>query len=112
MAVVEVAQETGAIRVLHYVAVHDAGRLMNPLLAAGRVHGGIAQGIGQACWKAWSQSEGQPLTGTLLNYPLPRASFPTFTLDTLETLSPLTPMGAKGLGNCPRWRPRSPLPMP
>src|SRR5215831_1061147 len=48
VAVVEVSQETGAIRVLHYVAVHDAGRLMNPLLAAGQVHGGIAQGIGQA----------------------------------------------------------------
>ena len=48
VAVVEVSQETGAIRVLQYVAVHDAGRIMNPLLAAGQVHGGIAQGIGQA----------------------------------------------------------------
>ena len=46
--------------------------------------------------------EGQPLTGTLLDYPLPRASTtPTFTLDTLETLSPLTPMGAKGIGELP-----------
>ena len=54
VAVVEVSQETGAIRVLKYVAVHDAGRMMNPLLAAGQVHGGIAQGIGQACWKVWS----------------------------------------------------------
>ena len=103
VAVVEVAQETGAIRVLHYVAVHDAGRLMNPLLAAGQVHGGIAQGIGQALLEGMVYSpEGQPLTGTLLDYPLPRASTtPTFTLDTLETLSPLTPMGAKGIGELP-----------
>jgi carbon-monoxide dehydrogenase large subunit len=103
VAVVEVAQDTGAIRVLQYVAVHDAGRIMNPLLAAGQVHGGIAQGIGQALLEGMVYSpEGQPLTGTLLDYPLPRASTtPTLTLDTLETLSPLTPMGAKGIGELP-----------
>jgi carbon-monoxide dehydrogenase large subunit len=103
VAVVEVAQETGAIRVLQYVAVHDAGRIMNPLLAAGQVHGGIAQGIGQALLEGMVYSpEGQPLTGTLLDYPLPRASTtPALTLDTLETLSPLTPMGAKGIGELP-----------
>jgi aerobic carbon-monoxide dehydrogenase large subunit len=103
VAVVEVSQETGAIRVLQYVAVHDAGRIMNPLLAAGQVHGGIAQGIGQALLEGMIYSpEGQPLTGTLLDYPLPRASTtPALTLDTLETLSPLTPMGAKGIGELP-----------
>jgi aerobic carbon-monoxide dehydrogenase large subunit len=103
VAVVEVSQETGAIRVLKYVAVHDAGRIMNPLLAAGQVHGGIAQGIGQALQEGMVYSpEGQPLTGTLLDYTLPRASTtPALTLDTLETLSPLTPMGAKGIGELP-----------
>ena len=103
VAVVEVAQETGAIGVLQYVAVHDAGRIMNPLLAAGQVHGAIAQGIGQALLEGMVYSpEGQPLTGTLLDYTLPRASTtPTLTLDTLETLSPLTPMGAKGIGELP-----------
>jgi len=76
---------------------------MNPRLAAGQVHGGIAQGIGQALLEGMVYSpEGQPLTGTLLDYPLPRASTtPTLTLDTLETLSPLTPMGAKGIGELP-----------
>ena len=74
VAVVEVSQETGAIRVLKYVAVHDAGRIMNPLLAAGQVHGGIAQGIGQALLEGMVYSpEGQPLTGTLLDYTLPRS---------------------------------------
>jgi aerobic carbon-monoxide dehydrogenase large subunit len=76
---------------------------MNPLLAAGQVHGGIAQGIGQALLEGMVYSpEGQPLTATLLDYTLPRASTtPTLILDTLETLSPLTPMGAKGIGELP-----------
>jgi len=103
VAVVEVSHETGAVSVLHYVAVHDAGRIINPLLAAGQVHGGIAQGLGQALLEGMIYSpEGQPLTGTLLDYALPRASTtPAFTLDTLETLSPLTPLGAKGIGELP-----------
>jgi carbon-monoxide dehydrogenase large subunit len=103
VAVVEVSQETGAVRVLHYVAVHDAGRIINPLLAAGQVHGGIAQGLGQALLEGMVYSpEGQPLTGSLLDYALPRASTtPAFTLDTLETLSPLNPLGAKGIGELP-----------
>jgi aerobic carbon-monoxide dehydrogenase large subunit len=103
VAVVEVSQETGTVSVLHYVAVHDAGRIINPLLAAGQVHGGIAQGLGQALLEGMVYSpEGQPLTGTLLDYALPRASTtPAFTLDTLETLSPLNPLGAKGIGELP-----------
>ena len=103
VAVVEVSQETGAVSVLHYVAVHDAGRIINPLLAAGQVHGGIAQGIGQALLEGMVYSpEGQPLTGSLLDYALPRASTtPAFTLDALETLSPLNPLGVKGIGELP-----------
>jgi carbon-monoxide dehydrogenase large subunit len=103
VAVVEVCQETGAVRVLHYVAVHDAGRIINPLLAAGQVHGGLAQGIGQALLEGMVYSpEGQPMTGSLLDYALPRAhNTPAFTLDTLETPSPLTPLGVKGIGELP-----------
>ncbi|HEY7493287.1 MAG TPA: xanthine dehydrogenase family protein molybdopterin-binding subunit [Candidatus Tectomicrobia bacterium] len=103
VAVVEVSHETGEVRVLHYVAVHDAGRIINPLLAAGQVHGGLAQGIGQALLEGMVYSpEGQPVTGSLLDYALPRASnTPAFTLDTLETLSPLNPLGVKGIGELP-----------
>jgi carbon-monoxide dehydrogenase large subunit len=91
------------VRVLHYVAVHDAGRIINPLLAAGQVHGGLAQGIGQALLEGMVYSpEGQPMTGSLLDYALPRAhNTPAFTLDTLETPSPLTPLGVKGIGELP-----------
>ena len=103
VAVVEVSQETGAVSVLHYVAVHDAGRIINPLLAAGQVHGALAQGIGQALLEGMVYSpEGQPVTGSLLDYALPRASnTPAFTLDTLETPSPLNPLGVKGIGELP-----------
>src|SRR5712691_350471 len=103
VAVVEVSQETGAVSVLHYVAVHDAGRIINPLLTAGQVHGGLAQGIGQALLEGMVYSpEGQPVTGSLLDYALPRASnTPAFTLDTLETPCPLNPLGAKGIGELP-----------
>ena len=103
VAVVEVSLETGAIRLLHYVAVHDAGRIVNPLLAAGQVHGSVVQGIGQALLEGMVYSpEGQPLTGSLLDYAIPRASqLPALTLDTLETLSPLTPLGVKGIGELP-----------
>jgi carbon-monoxide dehydrogenase large subunit len=103
VAVVEVSQETGAVSVLHYVAVHDAGRIINPLLAAGQVHGGLAQGIGQALLEGMVYNpEGQPVTGSLLDYALPRASnTPAFTLDTLETPSPLNPLGVKGIGELP-----------
>jgi len=103
VVVVEVSQETGAINVLRYVAVHDAGRIINPLLAAGQVHGAIAQGIGQALLEGMVYSpEGQPVTGSLLDYALPRASTtPAFILDTVETPSPLNPLGAKGIGELP-----------
>jgi carbon-monoxide dehydrogenase large subunit len=103
VAVVEVSLETGAIRLLHYVAVHDAGRIVNPLLAAGQVHGSVVQGMGQALLEGMVYSpEGQPLTGSLLDYAVPRAThIPTMTLDTMETLSPLTPLGVKGIGELP-----------
>ena len=103
VAVVQVSRESGHITVLNYAAVHDAGRIINPMLAEGQVQGGIAQGIGQALMEGMVYSEeGQPLTGSLLDYALPRASnTPSFTLDTIETLSPVPPMGVKGIGELP-----------
>jgi len=98
-----VSRESGHIEILKYAAVHDAGRIINPMLAEGQVQGGIAQGIGQALMEGMVYSEeGQPMTGSLMDYALPRASnTPDFILDTIETPSPVTPMGVKGIGELP-----------
>ena len=103
VAVVEVSQDTGSVTILRYVAVHDSGRIINPMLAEGQVQGGIAQGIGQALLEGMVYTpEGQPLTGSLLDYALPKAEdIPSLTLDTTETPSPLNPLGAKGIGELP-----------
>ena len=103
VAVVEVSRETGAIKILKYVGVHDSGTIINPMLTDGQGHGALAQGIGQALLEDIAYSpEGQPLAGSLMDYALPRAdNMPDFTLDTLETPSPLTPLGVKGIGELP-----------
>ena len=112
VAVVEVSPENGAVKILNYIGVHDAGKIINPLLAEGQVQGAIAQGIGQALWEGMEYTpEGQPLTGSLMDYVLPKSSnMPDLELDTVETLSDLTPWGLKGIGELPTlWggRPRS-----
>lgn len=103
VAVVEVSRDTGAIKILRYVGVHDSGRIINPMLAEGQVQGGIAQGIGQALFEDMIYSaEGQPLSGSLMDYALPRSdNLPDFTLETMETLSPITALGVKGIGELP-----------
>jgi carbon-monoxide dehydrogenase large subunit len=103
VAVVEVDRDNGAVKILKYVAVHDAGRILNPLLAEGQVHGAFAQGLGQALMEGMEFTpEGQPLTGSFMDYAMPKAQdIPDLTLDTLETLSPLNPLGAKGIGELP-----------
>ena len=103
VAVVEVSRDTGAIKILRYEGVHDAGKIINPLLAEGQVHGAVAQGIGQALLEDMVYStEGQPLSGSLMDYALPRAdNMPDFTLDTWETPSPITALGVKGIGELP-----------
>jgi aerobic carbon-monoxide dehydrogenase large subunit len=100
VAVVEVDPDTGATRVLGYVAVNDCGRLVNPLLVEGQVHGSVAQGLGQALFEQVVYGEdGQPLTGTLLDYAAPTAAdLPPVVSATQETPSPLNPLGAKGIG--------------
>jgi carbon-monoxide dehydrogenase large subunit len=99
--VVEVDRDTGEVKILRYVGVHDCGRIINPKLVEGQIRGGIAQGLGQALTEGMVYSEGgQPLTGSLLDYAIPKApDMPDLILDTLETPSPTNPLGAKGIGS-------------
>jgi aerobic carbon-monoxide dehydrogenase large subunit len=100
VAIVEVETETGEVRVLNYVAVDDCGRVLNSYLTEAQVHGGLAQGIGQALYEETIfDQNGQPLTGTLMDYTLPNAEqVPDFVVDAIETPSPINPLGAKGAG--------------
>jgi carbon-monoxide dehydrogenase large subunit len=100
IAVVEVDRDTGDIKFLRYVAVDDCGKVINPLLVDGQLHGGIVQSIGQALYEEVVYDEqGQLVTGTLMDYALPRASHvPNFELDRTETPSPVNPLGVKGVG--------------
>jgi len=100
VAVVYVDASTGEVKLDKYIAVDDCGTVVSPMLVEGQVHGGIAQGVGQALLEEaiWDES-GQLLTGTLMDYAMPFADeFPMFTLGRTVTPSPLNPMGAKGIG--------------
>ena len=103
VVVVQVSRENGVIEILDYTAIHDCGRILNPMLVEGQVHGGIAQGIGQALWEGMEYTEdGQPLTASLMDYAMPSAQgLPELRLDTYETLSPMNPLGIKGVGELP-----------
>ena len=104
VAVVEVSRENGAIKILQYTGVHDSGKVLNPMLYEGQIHGAIAQGIGQALWEGMVyDSTGQPLSGSLMDYTLPKSiDLPDFDLDsTFETPSPITALGVKGIGELP-----------
>ncbi|TML84559.1 MAG: xanthine dehydrogenase family protein molybdopterin-binding subunit [Actinobacteria bacterium] len=100
VAVVEVERDTGAVRVLEYVTVHDAGRLLNPLLVEGQVRGGFAHGAGVALFeRIVHDDEGNLLTGTFMDYLCPTApDLPPLTMGHRETPSPFTTLGSKGLG--------------
>ncbi|MER3412176.1 MAG: carbon monoxide dehydrogenase, partial [Thermoleophilia bacterium] len=100
VAVVEVGRETGEVRVLDYVTVHDAGRLLNPLVAEGQIRGGFAHGAGAALFERLVYDEdGNLLTGTFMDYLCPTApDLPPLSIEHRETPSPFTPLGAKGLG--------------
>jgi len=99
-AVVEVDLESGAVEVVRYVAVDDCGNVINPMIVEGQVHGGIAQGIGQALFEEARYSiEGQLETGSFMTYLIPGATeLPNFELDRTVTTTPLNPLGAKGVG--------------
>jgi carbon-monoxide dehydrogenase large subunit len=98
--VVEVDKDTGEAQITRFVAVDDCGRQLNPMLVQGQVHGGIAQGVGQAMFEGVVYGDdGQLLTGTLLDYAMPIASeLPSFELDHTITLTPVNPLGVKGVG--------------
>ena len=99
-AVVEVDVETGDVRLTRFFAVDDCGRIINPLLAEGQVHGGIAQGVGQALLEeVVFDDQGSPRTASLLDYLIPSVGeIPQVVTATTETLSPNNPLGAKGVG--------------
>ncbi len=100
VAVVEVDTDTGAVELLKLVAVDDAGTLINPLLAEGQVHGGVATGVGQALFEAvLYDADGNPLTGTFTGYEFPSAAeLPSFEVVEMETPTPVNALGAKGIG--------------
>ena len=101
---VEVDPETGAVRIDRFTAVADAGVVVNPRLLAGQMHGGIAHGIGNALMEeaVYDESSGQLLSGTLMDYALPRAEdLPLFHVETIETPSPNNFLGLKGIGELP-----------
>jgi carbon-monoxide dehydrogenase large subunit len=100
VVVSEVDRETGEIKILRYVAVDDCGKIINPLLVAGQIHGGVAQGLGQALWEqAVYDDNGQLITGELTDYAIPKASMMPFIESShTETPSPVNPLGVKGVG--------------
>lgn len=99
-AVVAVDVETGELRIVDYVVVHDCGTVINPSIVEGQVHGAVAQGIGGALYESMPYSEdAQPLATTFIDYLVPTATeIPTMTLEHIETPAEGTPFGVKGIG--------------
>jgi carbon-monoxide dehydrogenase large subunit len=97
---VEVEPDTGQVKILRYLAVDDVGNVINPMIVDGMVHGGIAQGVGQALWEgAVYDDAGQLLTGSMMDYALPKADLlPMYETDRTVTPTPVNPMGVKGAG--------------
>ena len=97
---VEIDPDTGRVRISRVIAVDDCGRVINPLLVEGQVHGGVAQGVGQALFEAVQyDADGQPLTASLMDYAVPSATqVPATESYRLETPSPANPLGVKGMG--------------
>ena len=100
LCAVEIDAETGQTRITRYLAVDDCGRVINPLLVDGQIHGGIAQGVSQALLESVVYDEqGQLLTGTLSEYGIPNAHLlPRLERGTSVTPTPRNPLGAKGIG--------------
>jgi carbon-monoxide dehydrogenase large subunit len=100
VAVVEVDADTGAVTLERLIAVDDAGRIINPMIADGQIHGGVASGIAQALHEQMAYDEdGNPLNANFVSYGIPGATeFPFFELVRMETPTPVNPLGAKGIG--------------
>jgi len=100
-AVVEVDPDTGAVKVLRWVVAHDCGRVLNPGMVDGQIHGGVVQGLADALNdQLVHDASGQRLTATLMDYALATAGDapPRFDIHHLESPTPLNPLGAKGAG--------------
>jgi carbon-monoxide dehydrogenase large subunit len=100
VAEVEIDPETGVVQIVRYTGVNDFGTIVNPMLVAGQMHGGVAQGIGQALMEQVSYDEsGQPITGSLMDYALPRAQdIPLMAVGDHPVLAKSNPLGTKGCG--------------
>ena len=99
--VVEINRKTGKVKIRKMVVVDDCGTVINPLLAEGQVHGGVAQGIAQALYEqvCYDTSTGQPITANLIDYLIPSApDLPNYIAGRITTLCPNNPLGAKGIG--------------
>ena len=101
MAEVEIDEETGSLTVVRYIVCDDVGKAVNPLIVRGQVHGGVAQGLGQATMErtAYDKESGQLLSGSFMDYALPRASdLPDIEVDLIEVPCGTNPLGVKGAG--------------
>ncbi len=100
LVVTEIDRDTGQIEIKRYIAVDDCGKVINPMLVDGQVHGGVAQGLGQALYEQVVYDEtGQLITGEYMDYAVPKATMiPRMETDRTETPSPVNPLGAKGVG--------------
>jgi carbon-monoxide dehydrogenase large subunit len=99
--VVEIEPETGHVKIVRYLAVDDVGNVINPMIVDGMVHGGIAQGVGQALWEGarYDEESGQLMTGSLMDYALPKADhLPLYETARTVTPTPVNPLGIKGAG--------------
>jgi carbon-monoxide dehydrogenase large subunit len=100
VAEVEIDPDTGVVHVVRYTGVNDFGTIVNPMLVAGQMHGGVAQGIGQALMEKVSyDTSGQPITGSLMDYALPRAAdIPLMKVGSYPSPAKSNPLGTKGCG--------------
>ncbi|HZO42828.1 MAG TPA: xanthine dehydrogenase family protein molybdopterin-binding subunit [Methylomirabilota bacterium] len=98
---VEIDEDTGAVRVVRHTVVDDVGRMVNPMLVKGQIHGGVVQGLGQGLYEelTYDPSTGQLLAGSFMDYAMPRADdMPAFDVDSHEVPTAVNPLGAKGVG--------------
>jgi carbon-monoxide dehydrogenase large subunit len=98
---VEIDPDTGAVAIVRYAVVDDVGRMINPLLVKGQIHGGIVQGLGQGLFEelTYDPATGQLLAATFMDYAMPRADdVPAFEVDAHEVPTRVNPLGAKGVG--------------
>jgi carbon-monoxide dehydrogenase large subunit len=98
--VVDIDAEIGEVKLERYIAVDDVGKVINPMIVDGQVHGGIAQGIAQALWEYGEYDEsGQLVTASMMDYAVPKAEFfPSFEVERTETPTDVNPLGVKGAG--------------